>query len=310
VRITLEYFNKEMTKQDLLREARMRYPVGSKFIDLVHGETFTVSSHAFDSFGDDGQLYIPVEAHISKPNKTARIYRSGKWADSVDVETGEILLESPKSPMEIIQEECKKRFPIGCEYVCAISGGSKLTLLSDDYAYSIYGNEIWAHSGGGYLYKDGIYAVTTHSISNPYSKIELIQEECKKRFPIGCEYISIGSEVKRNLREDSTTYSVYTSGKNLEAILAHNGGGVLYQNGMYAELCTPLVEPEKNVKFVDGSGSICDWTIQGADTKASGAAKSQIIQEVSFKRIGAMRKNKVQLDKLIEEIGFTRIKSK
>lgn len=53
-----------MTKQDLLREARMRYPVGSKFIDLVHGETFTVSSHNFDSFGDDGQLYIPVEPHI------------------------------------------------------------------------------------------------------------------------------------------------------------------------------------------------------------------------------------------------------
>jgi hypothetical protein len=299
-----------MTREDLIREARMRYPVGSKFIDLVHSETFTVSSHVFDSFGDSSQLYIHVEAHISKPNKTARIYKNGKWADSVDVETGEILLENPKSPMEIIQEECKKRFPIGCEYVCAISGGSKLTLLDDECTYLIDNDEIWAHSGGGYLYSYGKYAKLVGGVVTEKSKIELIQEECKRRFPIGCEYISIGSEASRNLREDSTTYSVYTSGKNLEAILAHNGGGVLYQNGMYAELCTPLVEPEKNVKFVDGSGSICDWTIQGADTKASGAAKSQIIQEVSFKRIGAMRKNKVQLDKLIEEIGFTRIKSK
>ena len=59
--------------------------------------------------------------------------------------------------MEEIQEECKKRFPIGCTFI-AVGGCIHRILKEDSYTYSIVGKNIWAHSGGGYLYEDGKWA--------------------------------------------------------------------------------------------------------------------------------------------------------
>ena len=58
-----------------------------------------------------------------------------------------------------------------------------------------------------------------------------IQEECKKRFPIGCTFIAVGSCMHRILKEDSNTYKIV--GNN---IWAHSGAGCLYKNGKWAEL--------------------------------------------------------------------------
>ena len=58
-----------------------------------------------------------------------------------------------------------------------------------------------------------------------------IQEECKKRFPIGCTFIAVGSCMHRILKEDSDTYKIV--GNN---IWAHGGAGCLYKNGKWAEL--------------------------------------------------------------------------
>lgn len=74
-----------MTKNELIKEVKRRYPVGSRFKDLVHGEVFTVKSHIFNSFGDNQQIYIPVEPNPFQ-NKTARVYHHGKWAEIVGSE--------------------------------------------------------------------------------------------------------------------------------------------------------------------------------------------------------------------------------
>ena len=81
----------------------------------------------------------------------------------------------------------------------------------------------------------------------PYDVIELqkkqlsmqeIQEKCKKRFPIGCTFIPIGSSNRRILKDDSCTYCIV--GKN---IWAHSGGGHLYKNGEWAKLVS---SPKQN----------------------------------------------------------------
>ena len=57
-----------------------------------------------------------------------------------------------------------------------------------------------------------------------------IQEECKKRFPIGCTYIDT-DKITHILKEDSCTYKIVN-----KRIWAHSGGGLLYENGKWVEL--------------------------------------------------------------------------
>ncbi len=296
-----------MNKEELKIEARQRFPVGSKFKDLVHGEVFTVKNHYFDSFGGNHQLYINVEKHETLPNKTARIYKDGKWAESLQqlipgrwyknlgvmenhiakfdhispdgcfISDGTYIMDGKfvkKSNvgritnsfknaqecsideirdilpsdhidkkglvnMELVKEECKRRFPIGCSYV-PINCLSPQKLISDKVTYSIFENSILAHQGGRHLYKDGKYAqvvtVGAPEVSHK-SQIETIQAECKRRFPIGCSYVAVGSSVERILQSDEITYDIHFG-----AVL-DSSGGCLYKDGKYAQFVR-LTSPE------------------------------------------------------------------
>ena len=61
--------------------------------------------------------------------------------------------------------------------------------------------------------------------------MEQIQEECKKRFPIGCTFIDAHEDAIQVLKKDSVTYKI-----NSNMIYAHDGAGCLYKNGKYATL--------------------------------------------------------------------------
>ena len=67
-----------------------------------------------------------------------------------------VLKETPVD-MKAIQEEAKKRFPIGCSFKNT-GGDGPFTLKKDDVVYEIRGTNIWAHNGCGCLYKDGKWA--------------------------------------------------------------------------------------------------------------------------------------------------------
>jgi len=63
----------------------------------------------------------------------------------------------PKITMEEIQQVCKEKFPTGCIYKDVEQVGTNV--LKKDYTtYSIHGEHIYAHNGGGCLYKNGKYA--------------------------------------------------------------------------------------------------------------------------------------------------------
>jgi hypothetical protein len=80
--------NKFMSKKDvvtkknvesIIEQAKKKYPIGSIFLDLVHNKEFTVASHDFYNIVDPNQVYVPVQSN-NLGNKSARIYKDGKWA--------------------------------------------------------------------------------------------------------------------------------------------------------------------------------------------------------------------------------------
>ena len=58
--------------------------------------------------------------------------------------------------IEEAQEECKRRFPIGCTYKS--TAGVIYTLKQDSVTYRIVGNDIYAHEQGGCLYDKDVFA--------------------------------------------------------------------------------------------------------------------------------------------------------
>lgn len=93
-----------------------------------------------------------------------------------------VLKESPvvettkEIDMKDIQEEAKKRFPIGCKFI-PVNGTGTYTLKEDSYTYTIHSKQIYAHDCHGTLYNNGKWATL---VSSPESKEESIPEyvEC------------------------------------------------------------------------------------------------------------------------------------
>lgn len=88
-------------------------------------------------------------------------------------------LQKKELSMKEIQEECKKRFPIGCTYIN--TDGEKYVLEDDPYTYVIANQNIWAHSGAGCLYQNGKWA---ELVSLPEENITEVPEyvECFKDY--------------------------------------------------------------------------------------------------------------------------------
>jgi len=137
--------------------------------------------------------------------------------------------EQPKPIVNMlaIQEECKRLYPIGCTYK-SVKEGQVYELKEDHIVYRISGNNIYAHNLGGCLYMNGEYA---QIILDVKPTMQDIQEECKRRFPIGCIYSRRGFSSQNKLELDSSTYAIVH-----DTIYAHCGGGYLYVDGQYSNL--------------------------------------------------------------------------
>jgi len=84
--------------------------------------------------------------------------------------------------------------------------------------------------------------------------IEEAQEECKRRFPIGCTYKDITNGNIHVLKNDYNVYSII----NLDLVQAHNGAGLLYDNrngeNIFAKLISypeGYVRPEESEPIKD-----------------------------------------------------------
>lgn len=208
---------KEMSDDDLLAEANRRYPIGTKVI-------CNLGSFHNSKFERVGKLYMD-DGYISA-NGEPFVYFNGEWAE---------IVEDPKTPsMEEIQAECKRRFPIGCTF--KNTRGIEYTLKKDLDTYSIMSGNIWAHRGAGCLYcpSEGGYAqlVSDHQPIESKQPMKEIQEECKRRFPIGCTFKDNASGEIYTLNQKSDTYEIIGE-SGIDAGIAQ---GWLYYEGKYAEL--------------------------------------------------------------------------
>lgn len=81
--------------------------------------------------------------------------------------------------IEEAQEECKRRFPIGCKYRCTQTF-KLFTLISDQDTYSKTDSTIWAHGGAGLLYNAKNGGTFAQLISLPEDYVILNQPNSKK----------------------------------------------------------------------------------------------------------------------------------
>ena len=78
--------------------------------------------------------------------------------------------------------------------------------------------------------------------------IKQIQEECKKRFPIGCKFKCASTDNKNTLKQTNSTYNILGT----DAIDAGILQGFLYYEGKYAELIeTPEMIIPEYVEYID-----------------------------------------------------------
>ena len=132
---------------------------------FIVGQWYRYNNHIGKFYSYDNGIF-QVSEYIYKK----RYYNSNSNWGSKDKDTERSLatiqeiqeflpLDHPDKQLDIkqIQEECKKRFPIGCKF--KNTEGEEFTLIQDHSVYKIVGNNvIWASSGYGYLYDKGKYA--------------------------------------------------------------------------------------------------------------------------------------------------------
>jgi len=151
-----------MSKEELLEEAKKRFPVGTKFKDLVHNEIFTVSKNKFDFFGKEEYVYVLVEKN-SRNNRTARIYKDGVWAETFT-----------KYPL--IPEECYDGNKVNT-YVQDESGQWNFKVAKET-------EKAW---------NDAMYTLTINEIASPHHSINThrLTNKGKKFSPIKAELINV-----------------------------------------------------------------------------------------------------------------------
>jgi len=108
--------------------------------------------------------------------------------------------------MKDIQEEAKKRFPIGCKFIPADSHKTH-TLIEDYCTYEIHGKYIWAHNGHGHLYEDGKWATL---VSLPETTKEMFYEGLVE----GEIYIYDGTQISTYPEGPSMSIHGYTYTSN------------------------------------------------------------------------------------------------
>lgn len=134
----------------------------------------------------------------------------------------------PETNMELIQEECKKRFPIGCTFT-PVHASCSTVLQDDDMVYTIKDTMIYAHFSGGCLYDNGQYAELVSLPSDNKSENEISPKEIKRRYGLG----KIKFKGKEG-RDHIPTYFSESVGIPREKI--QHGDTVLHEDYQYAKI--------------------------------------------------------------------------
>ena len=149
--------------EEFMKAYKPQFIVGQWYkIELSHTYNHFIKFKSFDNING----YIDNLGYIKDLNKFATgnslILKSiTKYELLTDLsEIQKFLpLDHPDKQLDIkqIQEECKRRFPIGCKFKCANTKNESI-LRQDEIVYEINDSYIYASGGQGCLYYKGKYA--------------------------------------------------------------------------------------------------------------------------------------------------------
>jgi hypothetical protein len=176
--IPAEYF--EIIEDESKTESQPEFIVGKWYKNIKSGEYGKLTS----PLPVDKSLFPCTEFIDCGKYYNDGISYSKSWMENlIEVDLSEIQKYLPEGhpdkiktiDMKEIQEECKRRFPIGCKYKSATGSGAWI-LFKDDTVYTIHDNSVYASKNQGCLYSDGKYA---ELVSLPESKSEIKLEKDK-----------------------------------------------------------------------------------------------------------------------------------
>lgn len=176
------------------------------------------------------------------------------------------------------QQECKRRFPIGCVYKENSKDTARATLRSDESTYTIHGNRIYAHNGGGLLYKNGIYSIAIpeencdnqdplYICKQKYRKGMKVKSACKTGVYAYNEFIiDVDPKEFRNLAEDK------------EIVDYPFSNGYLYYKGEYAEILEEGIYDISEIIKTNKS-SVDDYLVNSGFAKSNPEAYNWLMKQ-------------------------------
>lgn len=133
--------------EDIMEEARRRFPPGTRYISPEDGQTYIVMQGA-NFRASSNEKDILVQETI---DRSQYVYYVGRWAEIVGEE----------KPTEDLLAEAKRRYPIGCWVYALISGGRPISFKTciKNNEFRFYASSLISNTSiPGYLYAKGVWA--------------------------------------------------------------------------------------------------------------------------------------------------------
>lgn len=222
----------KQSPSDILAEARLKYPVGTKYVALNDDGTVSRTSH--------------IETSTRKPSWVTQydridcgydyIYVKGKWAEIVTTSVEPTSQPQPYVPSEA---EVLARYPKGTWYMPIKDNGTiGDTPQESKGIYKKGDNFIWVNSSTstGYIY-DIVAQKWADIVANPektsVTKDDILAE-AKRKFPVGTKYIPLDSRGEKWSNQSvSLREATWWNAGQIDI-----GDGLCYVDGKWAEIVT------------------------------------------------------------------------
>lgn len=236
------HVDKIMTiKESLLEEAKRKYPIGTVFKSALKHDSNPYVGKVVKG------MYLDNNSHIWNGDSIGFLYDNGKWAEIVsnlevnEFKKGDYIVLLKKSNTKYftqnyiyLQNKNYQCFYTNCDSIGETTSGGAYFEDKNNWRYATP-EEIDEYNRVGKPFD-----VTT--LKQKEMSIQEIQEECKKRFPIGCKFKCANTKQESILLQDNTVYTIDNNN-----IYASYGRGCLYHQGKYAELISLPEIKEKSV---------------------------------------------------------------
>jgi hypothetical protein len=248
-----------MTKQELLEEAKRRYPVGTRFIPAHLGDIDdyciitddTVLELMYDNVVAkvNGQPWLPKEEHYpkygSEHNYNRNVYCDGKWAKVVGSLSHQDLLN-----------EAYRRYPIGTKYISAADGKETDVYKVDEQSFRINITgldivQVFGEFGKGCLYYNGKWAEIVQESNVP--TLDMLNT----MYPVGTKFRPVISGRAQECEESVVEpgWRLYQSSENdfwFQDANGDNTHGYFIWESSYPDVYAEIVleEPKKTGFYV------------------------------------------------------------